>query len=104
MIDSLRSQSKSVCFPQNEENFSIKFLFFTYFLDIQGCTAGHTTKYLCGVLWGDNKNLSFSQLFYKKILPFNKYAFLVGVKSRSAREASCHPAFKGNYPTISHTC
>ena len=30
--------------------------------------------------------------------------FLFPLKSRIAREPSCHPAFKGNCPTISHTC
>ena len=29
---------------------------------------------------------------------------LLQLKSRSAREASCYPAFMGNCPTLSHTC
>ena len=32
------------------------------------------------------------------------FSLLLRVKSRSARGASYHSAFMGNWPTISHTC
>ena len=42
--------------------------------------------------------------YYSHVLPLPTWCLMLLLKPQSARWASCHPAFMGNCPIVSHTC